>query len=295
MGRTAGLAPPGSEAETARICSRSRALHARPSAPTPAVPLPRPRPPFDSIYRHGFARVAVATPSVEVASPALNAAATIELARQAARDQSGARAVSGAGPVGVFERGPVPAGRAARRSARRRSPASSTASRDLPLVLVVGVPLRVDDRLFNCGVVVHRGRLLGVGAEDLPAELSRVLREAAVRLGPAGRSRRRSGCSGRTCHSARSCCSPRRTCRASCCNVEICEDVWVPLPPSTFAALAGATVIANLSASDVTVGKADYRRLLCASQSAKCVDGVSLFGRGPGRVDDGSSPGTATR
>jgi NAD+ synthase (glutamine-hydrolysing) len=54
-------------------------------------------------------------------------------------------------------------------------------------------------------------------------------------------------------------------------HVEICEDVWVPLPPSTYAALAGATVLANLSASNVTIGKAEYRRLLCTSQSAKCL------------------------
>ena len=54
-------------------------------------------------------------------------------------------------------------------------------------------------------------------------------------------------------------------------HVEICEDLWTPLPPSSYAALAGAMVLANLSASNITIGKAEYRRLLCASQSAKCV------------------------
>ena len=52
-------------------------------------------------------------------------------------------------------------------------------------------------------------------------------------------------------------------------HVEICEDVWVPLPPSTRAALAGAEILINLSASNVTIGKADIRRLLCASQSVR--------------------------
>jgi NAD+ synthase (glutamine-hydrolysing) len=65
-------------------------------------------------------------------------------------------------------------------------------------------------------------------------------------------------------------------------HVEICEDLWVPLPPSTLAALAGATLIANLSASDITVGKADYRRLICAAQSAKCVAGYLYSAAGPG-------------
>jgi NAD+ synthase (glutamine-hydrolysing) len=59
-------------------------------------------------------------------------------------------------------------------------------------------------------------------------------------------------------------------------HVEICEDLWAPIPPSTFGALAGATVLANLSGSDITVGKADYRRLLCASQSGRTI-GAYLY------------------
>ena len=65
-------------------------------------------------------------------------------------------------------------------------------------------------------------------------------------------------------------------------HVEICEDVWTPIPPSTFAALAGATVLTNLSASNITVGKADYRRDLCAAQSGKCVAAYLYSAAGPG-------------
>jgi NAD+ synthase (glutamine-hydrolysing) len=65
-------------------------------------------------------------------------------------------------------------------------------------------------------------------------------------------------------------------------HVEICEDLWVPIPPSTDAALAGANVLVNLSASNVTIGKPDYRRLLCAAQSAKCVAAYLYSGAGPG-------------
>jgi NAD+ synthase (glutamine-hydrolysing) len=65
-------------------------------------------------------------------------------------------------------------------------------------------------------------------------------------------------------------------------HVEICEDLWVPIPPSTEAALAGANVLVNLSASNVTVGKPDYRRLLCAAQSAKCVAAYLYSSAGPG-------------
>jgi NAD+ synthase (glutamine-hydrolysing) len=65
-------------------------------------------------------------------------------------------------------------------------------------------------------------------------------------------------------------------------HVEICEDVWTPIPPSTYAALGGATVLANLSASNITIGKAEYRRSLCASQSGKCIAAYLYSAAGPG-------------
>lgn len=65
-------------------------------------------------------------------------------------------------------------------------------------------------------------------------------------------------------------------------HAEICEDVWTPIPPSTYAALAGATILTNLSASNVTIGKAEYRRELCAAQSGKCVAAYLYSAAGPG-------------
>src|SRR4029077_4729222 len=65
-------------------------------------------------------------------------------------------------------------------------------------------------------------------------------------------------------------------------HVEICEDVWTPIPPSTYAALAGATGLANLCASNIPIGKAAYRRDLCASQSGKCIAAYMYSAAGPG-------------
>ena len=65
-------------------------------------------------------------------------------------------------------------------------------------------------------------------------------------------------------------------------HVEICEDVWTPIPPSTFGALAGATVLANLSASNITIGKADFRRTLCMAQSARTISGYIYTAAGQG-------------
>ena len=76
-------------------------------------------------------------------------------------------------------------------------------------------------------------------------------------------------------------------------HVEICEDVWSPIPPSSFGALAGATVLANLSASNITVGKADYRHHLCASQSARTIAAYMYTAAGNRGIDDRPGLGRA--
>ncbi len=70
-------------------------------------------------------------------------------------------------------------------------------------------------------------------------------------------------------------------------HVEICEDVWAPIPPSTYGALAGATVLANLSASNITVGKSEYRHVLCAGHSARTISAYiyTAAGRGESTTD----------
>ena len=67
-------------------------------------------------------------------------------------------------------------------------------------------------------------------------------------------------------------------------HAEICEDVWVPNPPSGQAAVAGATVLTNLSASNITIGKAETRRLLCRSQSARCLAAYLYAAAGAGEA-----------
>ena len=237
-------------------------------------------PPFQSIYRHGYARVAVATPGVEVASPAHNVAATLDLAEQAVADQAVLAVFPELG-LSAYSNEDLFQQDALQEATLVALDRLVAASRRLPLVMVAGAPLRADGRLFNCGVVVHRGRLLGaVPKTYLPnyrefyekrqfAPAAQALSSSIRLLGqevPFG---------SRLLFTA-------NDLPGFVLHVEICEDLWVPLPPSTLGALAGATVLANLSASDITVGKADYRRLLCASQSAKCVAAYLYSAAGPG-------------
>jgi len=236
--------------------------------------------PYYSIYRHGFVRVAVATPRVEVASPGFNVVETVRIAREAATEQAALVVFPELG-LSAYSNEDLFQQDALLDASLQALSTLVEASRELAISCAVGVPLRVDNRLFNCAVLVCRGQLLGaVPKSYLPnyrefyekrqfAPAAQALSTSIQLLGqtvPFG---------------------PRLLFEASnvpgfVLGMELCEDVWAPLSPSTFAALAGATVIANLSASDATVGKADYRRLLCASQSAKCVAAYLYSAAGPG-------------
>ena len=131
-----------------------------------------------------------------------------------------------------------------------------------------------------------RGRILGVVPEDLPAELPRVLRGAPVHPGRQRPPRPRSTCSAsRRAVRQPACCSRLDEQPLLTFHVEICEDLWVPIPPSSYAALAGATVLLNLSASNITVGKADYRHQLVAQPVGALPGRLPLLGGRARRVD----------
>lgn len=144
------------------------------------------------------------------------------------------------------------------------------ASTSVQSLVVVGVPLRIDHGLFNCAVVFHRGRIVGVVPKTYLANYSEFY-EA-----------RQFACANDAISTEIDLLGQRVPFGANLLfsdphwplftlHLELCEDVWVPIPPSSFAALAGASVLANLSASNATIGKADYRRQLVEQQSARCL------------------------
>jgi NAD+ synthase (glutamine-hydrolysing) len=237
-------------------------------------------PPFQSIYSHGFLRIAVCTPRVEVANPAVNAQRTIELARRA-RSREAALVLFPELGLSAYSNEDLALQDALLDAVEIAVAEVLEASRTLGTVLVVGAPIRAEGRLFNCALVICRGRLLGVVPKTyLPNYREfyekRQYTSAAQAVGDSievGGERVPFGN------------ELLFGCRGSAdfvLHVEICEDLWAPIPPSTYAALAGATVLANLSASDATIGKADYRRLLCASHSAKCLAACAYAAAGYG-------------
>src|SRR6266568_1876069 len=236
---------------------------------------------FFNLYNHGFIRAAVGIPESRVADPAFNAARTVELMEQAWREQAVLILFPELG-LSAYACDDLFHQQALLEGALEALRTVQHASAALPLITVVGLPLQIDHLLFNCAVVLYRGRILGVVPKTfLPnyrefyelrqfAPAASAMRDTVTLCGqtdiPFGeRLLFRAGP------------DPQLT-----FHVEICEDVWVPIPPSCYAALAGATVLLNLSASNITIAKADYRRQLVTSQSARCLAAYMYSAAGPG-------------
>ncbi|GAA4715455.1 NAD(+) synthase [Nocardioides conyzicola] len=223
---------------------------------------------FYSAYAHGFARVAACTLPVAIADPATNARAVVEQARLCHEDGVGVAVfpelcLSGYSIDDLLLQDTLL--EAVEEAIRYVVEASA----DLLPLLLVGAPVVRGNRVLNCALVIHRGRILGVAPKAyLPNyrefyerrhfapgdEYRGVSIEVAGAEVPFGTD---------LIFSAADVPGLRL-------HVEVCEDMWVPIPPSAEAALAGATVLANLSGSPITVARAEDRRLLVSSASARC-------------------------
>jgi NAD+ synthase (glutamine-hydrolysing) len=155
------------------------------------------------------------------------------------------------------------------------------ASADLPVLAIVGMPLRVQQRLFNCAVVLQRGRILGVVPKTFLPNYGEFYEARQFSSGEEATVHTVSLLGQQVPFGSRQIFAAADLPLLRL-HVEICEDVWTPIPPSSFAALAGATVLVNLSASNVVIGKAGYRRQLVSQQSARCLAAYVYSSAGAG-------------
>jgi NAD+ synthase (glutamine-hydrolysing) len=223
---------------------------------------------FRSLYRHGFARVAACTIDSHLADPAANARAILDEARLC-HAEGAVLAVFPELCVSGYAIDDLLLQDVLLDAVGQALLTIAEGTRDLRPILLVGAPLRHGARLFNAAVAIHRGRILGVVPKiHLPNYREFYeKRHFASGMGTEGGSLRLGG---DEIPFGPDLLFEAEDLRGFTLHVEICEDVWVPVPPSAHGALAGATVLANLSASNITIGKADTRTLLSASQSARC-------------------------
>jgi NAD+ synthase (glutamine-hydrolysing) len=235
---------------------------------------------FRSLYRHGFARVAACTIDSRLADPAANAQAILAEARLC-HEAGAVLAVFPELCLSGYAIDDLLLQDVLLDAVQAALATLAEATQALRPILLVGAPLRFGHRLFNTAVVLHRGRILGVVPKTHLPNYREFYekRHFASGAGLTGQTIRLGGADipfgsdiifaaedlpGFTLH------------------VEICEDVWIPVPPSAHGALAGATVLANLSASNITIGKADTRTLLSAGQSARCLAAYLYAAAGAG-------------
>ena len=236
---------------------------------------------FYSVYRHGFVRVAACTHRTVLADPAANAESVLRIARVCHADGVAVAVfpeltLSGYSLEDILMQDSL-------LDAVEAALADIVAgSADLLPVLVVGAPLRHLHRIYNTAVVIHRGAVLGVAVKSyLPTyrefyerrqiapgdDMHGVIRlsgvDAEVPFGP-------------------DLLFDAIDIPGLVLHVEICEDMFVPIPPSEQAALAGATVLANLSGSPITIGRATDRKLLARSASARCLAAYVYSAAGEG-------------
>ena len=241
--------------------------------------------PFFDMHSHGFVRVATSTPQVRPADVSFNRDAIVEEARRA----HAAHVDLVVYPelcVSAYAIDDLLMQSALLDAAEAAVGEIVAASAGLSPVLLIGAPLRHNGRLYNCALAIADGRLLGVIPKSyLPNyreyyekrwfASGRTVLGQSIRVGtvevPFGAdlifaSRRLPGFK---------------------LFVEICEDFWAPTPPSTAGALAGATILANLSASNIVIGKSDERHLLCRAQSTRTASAYvySASGHGESTTD----------
>ncbi|GEN15354.1 NAD(+) synthase [Neoasaia chiangmaiensis] len=240
---------------------------------------------FRSLYRHGMARLAACTMPVRLADPAANARLLADMTADC--DALGvAIAVFPELGLSGYAIDDLRFQDALLDAVEEQIAVLRDESRNWSCVIVVGAPLRHADRLFNTGVVIHRGHILGVVPKSYLPNYREFYeaRHFAPGIGRRGETIRLDGTD---IPFGTDLLFEAEDVPGLTLGVEICEDLWVPAPPSTALALAGASVIANPSASNVTIGKADERHLLCRSQSARslCAYVYAAAGAGESTTD----------
>lgn len=233
------------------------------------------------MHDFGFLRVAACSPELRVADPRFNADRTLDLLRRAADDGADLAVFPETGLTGYTCHDLFHHFTLLSAAEDALGTVLATSADFFPGVVVVGLPVRLDGRLFNAAAVACRGKLLGVVPKSYLPNYKEFYDARYYAPAAAAVSDAVTLC-GQTVPFGTDLLFAAADLDGFVLGVEICEDLWTPVPPSALQALAGATVLANLSASPEAIGKAGYRRQLVAGQSAKCLAGYVYAACGPG-------------
>ncbi len=227
----------------------------------------------------GFFRVAACVPPVSVADCDANADAIVQMARKVA-SESVRVAVFPEMSVTAYTCGDLFHNRALLDEARKAILKIARQTSGLDMVIAVGAPVAVSTTLYNCAVIIYRGSIRAIVAKSYIPNYNEFYEERWWSEAPA--SPVPSGFIGSDNNNVEISAGTILEIDGVRIGFEICEDLWVPVPPSCHMAMAGAEVIFNLSASDDLIGKYSYLTKLIAQQSARCICGYVYAGAGFG-------------
>lgn len=232
------------------------------------------------LEKYGYVRVAAAVPRVRVGEPAHNAREIAGLIRKGAEERRVKVMVFPELSVTGYTCSDLFNQRSLLRGAENALDRILEETAGIDMLAAVGMPVEADNQLFNCAVVIHAGKILGV----VPKTFIPNYNEYYEKRWFASSVTRQSDTVG-LCGAA----VPfgeniifKNTASQLAVGVEICEDLWIPIPPSARHALRGANLLLNLSASNETVTKSDYRRAMVRQQSSRCFAGYVYCSAGPG-------------
>ncbi|OHV47414.1 NAD(+) synthase [Pseudofrankia sp. BMG5.36] len=235
---------------------------------------------FGAIHSHGLVRVAAATPLVATADPARNADATIMLAREADADGVDVVVYPELG-LSSYAIDDLHLQDALLDAVEDAVAQVRDASRGLAPLLLVGAPLRRRGRLYNTALAISHGRVLGAVPKTFLPNYREYYEKRWFAPG-AGVVGEEISVAGQTVPFGTDLIFAATDLRELVVGIEICEDYWGPIPPSSYQAMAGATLLANLSASNIVVGKSAERALLSAAQSARAMAAYVYSAAGTG-------------
>ncbi len=232
---------------------------------------------FDA-QKMGYIRVGTAVPTMQIANPQANVLEIIQLLELAAKDQVKVLVfpelcLTGYTCADLFHQ------RLLLDQAQEALRLLLAATQKVDMLIVVGVPVESDNQLFNCAALLHQGKILGVVPKTFIPNYNEFYEKRW--FSPAG---------GRISDTVVLCSQVipfgerllfQERSSSLCLGVELCEDLWMPIPPSSYHTLYGANLMVNLSASNELVGKAAYRKALVGQQSARCLSGYIYASAGP--------------
>jgi NAD+ synthase (glutamine-hydrolysing) len=228
---------------------------------------------------YGFVRVAAAIPKLKVANCEYNTSEIIGISKKA-YSQGAQFIVFPELAVTAYTCGDLFLQKTLQNEALKGLESILSETRSLDCVIIVGMPLLINCRMFNCAAVIKEGRILGIVPKSYIPNYSEFYEKRWFSEG-LNINKCTINLLGETVPFGTDILFESDNIEGLCFGIEICEDLWVAIPPSSYQALNGATLLFNLSASNEIVGKHEYRENIIRMQSAKCAAAYVYTSSGP--------------